>query len=150
MAAKADASGLQAELDELLSVRLWGLLAAFEQRLSQELEPLGLTRAGFRLVGELMRSPEGLGQAELARRLGVRPPTVSTAVSRLEDAGVVERHPDPRDARAYLIRLAADAPLREGAAVLERIEADLVAGLDPDARQQLLESLDHLSRSLSS
>ena len=142
MSPPSNSADVQTELDTLVVVKLWAVLTRFEARLAQELSALGLTVASFRLVGEVMRSPEGIGQAELARRLGVRPPTVSAAITRLAASGVVERTPDPNDSRAYLIRLAADAPLSQGAEVLAGLEQELVAGLEPEQRAQFLELLE--------
>ena len=136
---------LQAHLQGLVVTRLWALLDGFEARLARALEPMGLTVAGYRLVGEVMRSPEGLTQSELARRLGVRPPTVSAAVSQLQAAGVIERRPDPGDARAYRIHLAGDAQLGPGVAVLETLEAELVGTLDEADRARLLTLLEQVA-----
>ena len=111
---------------------------------------MNLSVAGFRLVGELMRSPEGLGQNELARRLGVRPPTVSTAVSKLEEGGIVERTPNPADARAHLVRLRSKAPLARGVALLETIEHELTDDLSDRERKQLLRLLERATARWSS
>jgi DNA-binding GntR family transcriptional regulator len=117
----------------------------FERRLAEELKPIGLSVAGFRLVGEVMRSEGGLRQAELAQRLGVRAPTVSAAVSRLEAKGVVVRTRDPDDPRAWRIRIAEAAPLRHGFDVLMRIEADLAGALSEPARARLVAQIDGLT-----
>src|SRR6266849_2043446 len=47
----------------------------------------------------------GLPQAELIKRLGVEPASVSKAVERMEDAGFIQRRSDPEDARANFIFL---------------------------------------------
>ena len=140
---------VQAQLDALVVVRLWALLDVFEQRLSKELSAMNLSVASFRLIGELMRSPGGLGQSELARRLGVRPPSVSTAVSKLEAAGIVERTPNPNDARAYVVRLCSQAPLDHGVELLATLERELVSDLSPDEREQLVSFLDRANARLS-
>jgi DNA-binding MarR family transcriptional regulator len=135
-------------LDHLVVVRLWALMHAFEARLSTELGSFGLTLAGFRLIGELMRSPEGVSQSELARRLRVRPPTVSTSLSRLEAAGLIERTEDPADPRAYLVRLVPDASLGRGVDLLERLEAELIGELALPEREQLVALLDRVGEAL--
>lgn len=126
-------------LEPLLVTRLWALQLAFEARLEAALARagLGLTSAGFRLVGELMNAPGGLKQRELAERLGVKAPTVSVAVSRLEAAGVVERVEDPRDPRAWRITLTANAPIMPGVDVLESLERELFSGLSSKERRTL-------------
>lgn len=135
-----------ATLQGALVLKLWALNLAFETRLGEDLRALDLTTAGFRLVGELMRAPEGLRQKELARCLGVRPPTVSAAVDRLERQGVLYRVRDADDPRAWRVHLSPDAPLGRGVALLLQLEQELFGGLCPgerDAADALLQHLLH-------
>lgn len=136
-------------LDTLVVTRLWGLQLAFQARLDRALSGLGLTSAGFRLVGELMNAPNGLKQRELAQRLGIKAPTVSVAISKLEAVGVVERVDDPDDPRAWSIRLAPNAPLGPGVEVLETLERELVGSLSAKDRRVLLELLDRVTTRLT-
>ena len=132
-------------LPNLAVLQLWELAVNFEARLATELAELGLSGSTFRLVGELMHAPDGLRQGELARRLGVRPPTVSAAVSRLERDGLVLRKKDPDDPRARRVCLAENADLGAGFEVLLRLENTLVDGLTPlevDAMRGLLTTLN--------
>ena len=130
------------------SVRLWSLLVTFERRLAHELSDLGISVSGFRLIGEVSRSPGGVRQAELARRLGVRPPTVSSAVARLEAQGLVRRVPDPDDPRARRVLLVDGVALRPGFDVLERMDELLCGGMSESERQQALAILDTLTQRL--
>jgi len=118
-------------------VALWALMVSFEQRMASELAELGLTIPGFRLIGELMQAPDGLRQVELAQLLGVSPPTVSVAIARLEETGVVYRVQDPRAPQTRHVRLSADAPLLSGVNVLTRMEAVLFDDLDDREHAQL-------------
>lgn len=136
-------------LDTLVVTRLWGLQLAFQARLDRALAGLGLTSAGFRLVGELMNAPTGLKQRELAQRLGVKAPTVSVAISKLEAAGVVERVDDPADPRAWSVRLSPTAPLGPGVEVLEALERDLIGSLSTKDRRALIDLLDRVTTRLS-
>lgn len=77
--------------------------------LAAALAPLGVTLADFRVVGALMGEAEGLGQKELASRLGIEPATLSVALAKLERAGHVERTVAEHDSRARVVRLAAGA-----------------------------------------
>jgi DNA-binding MarR family transcriptional regulator len=110
---------------------------------------MGLSVAGFRLVGEVSAAPDGLRQSELAARLGVRPPTVSVAVKRLEELGVVIRVPDPADPRARLVRVNPQADLGAGRDLIQRLDEALLAGLDADGAQALTQSLAHLQERLT-
>lgn len=134
--------------DAYLSVHAWAFAAAFEARLAEELSTLGLSVAGFRLVGELMRAPAGLRTGELARRLGVKPPSVTTVVARLVELGVVDAVGDPKDARATLVRLTDDAPLEPGLAVFERLDRRLLAGVSARRRRDLASALSTLLANL--
>lgn len=60
---------------------------------------LGLTRAQCRTLGYLARN-EGINQAGLADLLEIRPMTLVRQVDRMEEAGWIERRPDPADRRA--------------------------------------------------
>ena len=48
---------------------------------------------------------DGLRGGELAARLGVEPPTVTKMLRRLESCGLVERSPDPSDARSFRVHI---------------------------------------------
>lgn len=117
------------QVEQHLSLQVWALAEVFRLRLEQELAGLGLSASGFRLVGELMRAPAGLRHGELARRLGVKPPSVTTMVARLEAMGVVATTSDPADARATRVQLAPGAPLGPGVEVLGRLDR-VLAGND--------------------
>lgn len=74
---------------------------------------------------------DGLAQAELTRRLGVEPASVSKTVERMEAAGFVQRQPDPEDARANRIYLtdqgrALEQPVKQ---VLAEAEDRLLANM---------------------
>jgi DNA-binding MarR family transcriptional regulator len=134
--------------ESLDAVALWSLCVSFERRLADELGPMGLTVAGFRLVGEVMREPDGIRQGELARRLGVRPPTVSAAVRRLEAHGMLHRRPDPKDPRARLVCLSPDASLLPGLEVLARMEEILFGAMTVAERSQARTLIQTLSKLL--
>ena len=54
---------------------------------------------------------DGLRSGELAVRLGVEPPTITRMLRRLEGCSIVERRPDPTDARSFRVHLTGgDAP----------------------------------------
>ena len=136
--------------DELLSIQLWSLFVAFEARLAHDLQSLNLSVAAFRLVGEVMQAPEGIRQSVLATRLGVRPPTVSAAVSKLESQGVLVRTVDPDDPRAFLVSLKPGAPIAAGASILQCIDDDLNAVLSPEQRSTLSHTLTAMIGQLTS
>ena len=87
---------------------------------------------------ELWQS-DGLRGGELACRLGVEPPTVTKMLRRLENLGLVERRPDPADARSFRVYLTEKGRGLEDPVSLcwERAERRTLAGLDPSERREL-------------
>ena len=78
----------------------------FGRRFDHNGRRLGLTRAQCRTLGYLARN-EGINQAGLADLLEIRPMTLVRQIDRMEDAGWIERHPDPADRRARRLFLTA-------------------------------------------
>ena len=102
-----------------------GLLAEHGLHVGQEM-----------VLVELWES-DGLRGGELAARLGVEPPTVTKMLRRLEDCGLVERRPDPSDARSFRVYLTDRGRDLEGpvAACWERAEEMLLVGLSEKERR---------------
>ncbi len=103
---------------------------------------LGLTRAQCRTLGYLARN-EGINQAGLADLLEIRPMTLVRQVDRMEEAGWIQRRPDPSDRRAR--RLFVTDKARP---VLHRIwdvatetQDQVLAALSPDEAEHLIELL---------
>lgn len=133
-------------LDRLLVLRLWATQLLLETRLNEHLRAAGTTIAEFRLIGELLQAPHGLRQSELAKRLGVRAPTISASVARLEAAGVITRRADSTDPRARIVSLAAGAPIHAGVDLLENLEIRIHKALSKEEFVQferLLEKIHH-------
>lgn len=74
---------------------------------------------------------DGLRMGELARRARLSKQTMTTMIRRLEGDGLVERRPDPQDARASLIFLTPRS--RQ----FEPVAAATLRGLDTLARRRL-------------
>ncbi|MFC7537111.1 MarR family winged helix-turn-helix transcriptional regulator [Sphingomonas sp. GCM10030256] len=103
---------------------------------------LGVTSAQWRVMGQLIHHP-GTRQAALAERLDIEPITLTRTVDRLEEAGLVERRPDPADRRVRQLHLTAAAePLVEKLrAIAAELNSQVFAGLQPnelDACQRML------------
>ena len=96
-----------------------------------------------------MLTEGGVRMTTIAANLGVRTPTATQSVDRLMKAGLVERQPDPADARAVLVKLtrrghdviAAEDRYRNElvAKVLARLDNNELAVLD--AAMPILEKL---------
>ena len=93
------------------------------------LAPHGLTFSRFEALALLHFSRRGsLPMGKLGDRLQVHPASVTNAVARLVDAGLVERIPHPRDGRGVLARIT-DEGRRVVAAATERLNAEVFAEL---------------------
>ena len=74
---------------------------AFDQH---PLQDSGVTMPQLTLLDYVAASPD-CGVQEIADGLSLTAPTVSVSVRRLEDAGLLERRPDPQDGRAIQFSL---------------------------------------------
>ena len=95
---------------------------------------------------------DGLRGGELAVRLGVEPPTITKMLRRLEGCGLVERRPDPSDARSFRVYLTDEGRALEGpvAGCWELAEERLLAGLGEEDRRTFHELLVRVRSNLDS
>ena len=119
------------------------------RRFEQASRDIPMTSAQLQIVARLKRH-EGLSQAALAGLLDIDPMTLSRHIDRMEAAGLVERRPDPNDRRARRLHTteharALLAPMRARA---ETVYADALAGLPPEARDALMDSLQTIIANL--
>jgi DNA-binding MarR family transcriptional regulator len=115
------------------------------RRFHQALEPLGIGPRDFLLM-RFVAASDGQSQQALADRLNVPPSRMVALVDHLEEAGLVERRPDPEDRRVRALHLT-----RKGRGVLERAskiaidyETQLCAGINREEREQLIDLLQRL------
>jgi DNA-binding MarR family transcriptional regulator len=115
------------------------------RRFTEALEPLGIGPRDFLLM-RFVAASEGQSQQALAERLQVPPSRMVALVDHLEDAGLVERRPDPEDRRVRGLHLT-----RRGRGVLDRAakiaidyETQLCAGINREEREQLIDLLQRL------
>jgi MarR family transcriptional regulator, organic hydroperoxide resistance regulator len=82
-------------------------------------------RVGQHIVLSALWDQDGLTPGEIARRLGIATPTIVNTATRMEEAGLVARQPDPADARLVRLYLtprgrSVREPVRAARAALER------------------------------
>ena len=113
------------------------------------LEELGVYR-GQNFILTALGEQEGLAQSELADRLLVRPPTISTSLERMEEAGWIERRPDPGDRRISRVYLTeAGHALRDTVESLwHDLEARTFADLTGEQRDSLWQMLHQIRENL--
>lgn len=89
---------------------------------------------------------EGTRLSVLAERLGVSKQAAGQLVDDLEAMGVMERVPDPADARAKLVRYSrkGQRALLHGLGVLREIEREAAAALGPRRMEELARLLSAL------
>jgi DNA-binding MarR family transcriptional regulator len=111
----------------------------------EALEPVGIGPREFLLM-RFVDASEGQSQQALAERLGVPPSRMVALVDHLEEAGFVERRPDPEDRRVRGLHLT-----RKGRGALERAgkiaidyETQLCAGINREERELLIDLLQKL------
>jgi len=102
-----------------------------------------LTFSQMEMLWFIKRAPNCRVQ-DIADGLGITPPSVSVALRRLEEAGWLERHPDPEDGRAtcsLLTEKSVEMLQRVHVAQRRGIERFL-AGLSTDEKEQLVNLLE--------
>ena len=78
----------------------------FLQRANEILRPLGLTFARYQVLG-MLRWTGTLTLGAVGHRLWITAATVTSAIGRLEAAGLIRRVSHPTDARATLVEITA-------------------------------------------
>jgi|SRR3954452_16603892 DNA-binding MarR family transcriptional regulator len=134
---------------ETVGFNLMKLCKGYFNALNAKLNRLDVYEGQDHLLRQLWEE-DSLPQAELTRRLGVEPASVSKAIERMEKAGLIARRPSPDDARANLISLtdagrALERPVQEA---WEEVEAQLLAHMTTEERlllrRLLLQMRDNL------
>jgi DNA-binding MarR family transcriptional regulator len=93
-------------------------------------------------------APGGVRVGEIARNLGVKVPSATEQIIKLERAGLARREPDPEDSRAVRVRLT-EAGLAAVAAANERrnaVMAGVLSSLSDDDRAALAAALPVIGR----
>ncbi|MCI5928308.1 MAG: MarR family transcriptional regulator [Pseudoflavonifractor capillosus] len=112
---------------------------------------LGLTlgQGQPRILARLLQG-DGLTQRELADECMLDAATLSRALDRLEEMGLIRREEHPGSRRSYLVRLT-DAGREKAAKVqegFEQLEELLCQGFSPDELERLQRDLEHIRANL--
>ena len=131
----AAAVGVQ-EIRENASFMLAKVCKASRGHIGALLAEHGL-HVGQEMVLVELWQDDGLRGGELAARLGVEPPTITKTLRRLETCGLVERRPDPTDARSFLAHLTREGRSLEEPVLRcwERAEQTVLGGMNARDRQ---------------
>jgi DNA-binding MarR family transcriptional regulator len=132
-------------LRTLAHARLWRVSNRIHGRLTEVLEPFGLSEPQFNVLRILRGAgPEGLPCKEVGARMVTRVPDVTRLMDRLEKAGwlVRTRHSDDRRVVVARISPAGRELLREVDPVVTEEHERLFAGFSAADLEALLELLD--------
>ncbi len=117
-------------------------------RIELTLKPFGLTFARYELLALLSFARNGsLPMKKASTLLQVHPTSITNAVDRLQDAGLVRRSPHPTDGRTTLVELTAEGRTmakRSTAALNNGVFSD--PGFGPEDVDQLIRILQDFRR----
>ena len=138
------------DLDRSFGFLVNDVARLFGRRFDQNGRRLGLTRAQCRTLGYLVRN-EGINQAGLADLLEIRPMTLVRQIDRMEEAGWIERRPDPADRRARRLFLTAKARPILGRIwnVANETRDEALALLSPGEAETLIDLLHRVHATLT-
>ena len=137
---------MRVNLQDFLPYRLAALSEAVSQSLAQVYrERFGLTRDEWRVLAALADCGT-VKTSRVIEHTALEKMQVSRAVQRLEDAGLVDRRPDPDDGRGWMLGLSngGRALYRKIVPVVTAREAFLLEALDPSERRALDVALSKL------
>jgi MarR family transcriptional regulator, lower aerobic nicotinate degradation pathway regulator len=128
-----------AEFAGQLFFRLW---RAAHTRTADALESIGLTTALFGVLN-VLGARKGAIQQELGSAMGIDPSTMVSLIDELERQDLAKRRPDPRDRRARQVSITPKGRrrLQRGRELALQAEDDVLAGLSPPQRRELLKLL---------
>jgi DNA-binding MarR family transcriptional regulator len=137
------------------SLKLWLRMLSCTVRIENEIRSrlratFGITLPRFDLMAQLERHPDGLRMGELSKRMMVTGGNVTGITDQLEQEKLVVRVPDPKDRRAYAVKLTGEGrrAFADMAAVHERWIEELLQDVAGDDKAALIDLLSQMKRRL--
>lgn len=111
---------------------------------------IDLDRAAYVVLNRIAEW-QPLRLSELARKIGVEPPTASVHVKRLQARGFVQRDPDPDDGRACLLSLTDEGHriVEQATRHRQRAIAEMLDDWSEHDRREFARLLDRLTTQLT-
>jgi DNA-binding MarR family transcriptional regulator len=141
--------------DHHQSLKLWLRMLSCTVKIENEIRSrlratFGITLPRFDLMAQLERYPQGLRMGELSKRMMVTGGNVTGITDQLEQEKLVVRVPDPKDGRAYSVKLtpAGRKAFATMAAVHEGWLAEMLQDIPGADKAQLLELLSDMKQKL--
>jgi DNA-binding MarR family transcriptional regulator len=137
--------------DHHQSLKLWLRMLSCTTKIETEIRSrlrteFGITLPRFDLMAQLERHPEGLRMGELSKRMMVTGGNVTGITDQLEQEKLVVRVPDPKDGRAFSVKLtpAGRKAFVQMAEVHESWVAELLQDISQEDKGQLIELLSQM------
>ncbi|WP_426341989.1 MarR family winged helix-turn-helix transcriptional regulator [Pseudoduganella sp. S-14] len=137
--------------DHHQSLKLWLRMLSCTTKIETEIRSrlraeFGITLPRFDLMAQLERHPEGLRMGELSKRMMVTGGNVTGITDQLEQENLVVRVPDPKDGRAFSVKLtpAGRKAFAQMAAVHESWVAELLQEISQEDKGKLIELLSQM------
>jgi DNA-binding MarR family transcriptional regulator len=142
--------------DHHQSLKLWLRMLSCTTMIESEIRTrlrneFGITLPRFDLMAQLQRHPEGLRMGELSKRMMVTGGNITGITDQLEHEKLVLRVPDPKDRRAYSVKLTAAGrrSFERMALVHEGWIADMLDGLSVQEKNDMIALLSRMKGHLS-
>jgi DNA-binding MarR family transcriptional regulator len=94
-------------------IRQFQRVLALYRRGIPTIEENGCHHGTGRILSKLVHQGDGISQAALAEKMNIRPQSMSEALTRLEEHGLIRRLPNPQDKRGTLVYLTDEGRFRE-------------------------------------
>ena len=142
--------------DHHQSLKLWLRMLSCTTKIEAEIRSrlrteFGITLPRFDLMAQLERYPDGLRMGELSKLMMVTGGNVTGITDQLEQEGLVARVPDPKDGRAFSVKLtpAGRDAFEQMAAVHEAWIAEMLQDMSSDDKTQLIDLLSQMKNHLN-
>lgn len=122
---------MQCEEREISAFGLMGMLMHKVMNRAKEMyQEFDLNKSQAGILFTLHHS-ESMSQKELAARLNVTPPSITSSIQKMEKAGYLTRHPDPADQRVMRLTLTekGESCIQGVYAVAEQMEEIMFRGM---------------------
>lgn len=114
------------------------LLHLSKYQAMKRMETLGLkpSQAGILFI---LNCEGGISQRQLADKIGIRPPSMTVALRKLEEQGYIRKEPDAKDQRIIRIELSGRGKecIEELEGIMKDMEEMLYQGITPEERMLL-------------
>jgi DNA-binding MarR family transcriptional regulator len=142
--------------DHHQSLKLWLRMLSCTVKIENEIRSrlratFGITLPRFDLMAQLERHPQGLRMGELSKRMMVTGGNITGITDQLEQEKLVVRVSDPKDGRAYSVKLTAAGrkAFATMAAVHEGWIAELLQDLSGADKTQMIDLLSRMKQHLN-